>query len=229
MNTQLNQASQDIIDKVRKILALSASPNENEAEVAINMAADLLQKYNLELSDLESEAEENQILEDYIETNCVLSDWKQLILSGICLLNGVKPLSLGNKDNNLKDVVLVGKPVSIATTRRMYLYLIKAVDRLVKEQKGKGKGFIKLFRLGLANRLKDRLIAKRKEMNAEASEGALVVQSAYDKDMQEINNYLSHLNPAKPKIPKFDENHIGFIKGEFTANRISLNDQLAQH
>lgn len=42
------------IEKIRGLLALATSPNEHEAAAAAAKAADLLQKYNLEMTDIDS-------------------------------------------------------------------------------------------------------------------------------------------------------------------------------
>ena len=54
-----------ILDKIRKLLALSKSPNENEAAVALAMAQELMLRYNIDNIDLEQESTEDIIEIDF--------------------------------------------------------------------------------------------------------------------------------------------------------------------
>ena len=42
---------QSLIEKIKKLLALSSSPNENEAALALQMAKNLMKQYNITLAD----------------------------------------------------------------------------------------------------------------------------------------------------------------------------------
>jgi hypothetical protein len=86
----------EVIDKIRKLLALSESPVENEAAVAAEKARELLSKYNLGMADLSiTELKKRlEVTERVVEDKKVLQDWVQNLLAHVseafdceCVLN----------------------------------------------------------------------------------------------------------------------------------------------
>ncbi len=69
---------QQIIDKIQKLLALANSSNENEAKSAAAMAQALLTKYNLTMTDVELEPDEDKYTSEYVQTDRERQDpaWK---------------------------------------------------------------------------------------------------------------------------------------------------------
>ena len=56
-----------MIEKIKKLLALSKSPNENEARVALLKAQEIMAKHHISERDLDETEEENEII--MLETN----------------------------------------------------------------------------------------------------------------------------------------------------------------
>jgi hypothetical protein len=86
----------EVIDKIRKLLALSESPVENEAAIAAEKARELLSKYNLGMSDLSiTELKKRlSVTERVVEDKKVLQDWVQNLVAHVseafdceCVLN----------------------------------------------------------------------------------------------------------------------------------------------
>jgi hypothetical protein len=181
-NSKIN-CSQDIteiVDKIRKLLSLANSPNENEAGAAASKAAELLQKHNLEIDDI---GEEIEIVEEVILEDESTAGWKGLLFTGISQLNGLHSFRRRRKGSKRAKCIMVGRPLSILVGKQTYLYLRDTVERLALEHKGEGKSFINSFKLGLASRLKQRLAEKRQEINEDYfdSNGALVAKNSIRK------------------------------------------------
>lgn len=75
-----------LITKIKKLLALATSSNENEATIAAEKASLLLAQYNLSLADLGTDQKE-EISETVIETTSRTVTWKIILLSGIADAN----------------------------------------------------------------------------------------------------------------------------------------------
>ena len=77
-------ANEKIQEKIKKLLALSSSPNEAEAALAMEKAHELLKTYNLSLSQISINEEDDAgiIEETYMESNR-LHSWKLRLVKHI--------------------------------------------------------------------------------------------------------------------------------------------------
>ncbi|MEK0195573.1 DUF2786 domain-containing protein, partial [Microcoleus anatoxicus] len=80
-------ADTNIVEKIKKLLALATSSNENESTAAAEKASLLLAQYNLSLADLGPNKQE-EISESGVETTPRYVTWKMILLSGIAEANG---------------------------------------------------------------------------------------------------------------------------------------------
>jgi len=136
----------DIKDKIRKLLALSKSDNENEAASALEKANELLSKYDLD----ESELIFNSVSVKYVKTYV---PWKTVISNAVAWLYGVyKYKSNGN-------LVFVGLDIYTFLASEMFEYLIKTIERTAKKKIRKNAKYLfrKSFKYGMADRIYDRI------------------------------------------------------------------------
>ncbi len=219
----------NLLEKINKLLALANSPNENEAALAAEKATELLTKYNLSLADLGPDSEE-KITTGTVETTSRYVTWKMLILAGIATANGCRAMRSKNNGN----MTLIGTSTNIAVSQSLYEYLTKAVERLAKRHKGKGRAFLHAFRVGCATRLRHRLEQYRKEMEEEGIAGngessptpAIVVRSMFEKNNLAIEEYLNN-EGFKVKTQRREQisSEQGYFSGYKAGDRISLNQQ----
>ncbi len=114
--------SEKIIDKVRKLLALSTSSNEHEAALAAQRATEMLLKHNLSLADLEVKKSPYT----WHDTPFEQSGWKRSLIYGIAKYNLCDTiLSKGGK-----SLHIVGKQHNIEVVLYLYAYLGREIDRL---------------------------------------------------------------------------------------------------
>lgn len=75
------QVTPVIIERIQKLLALSASPNEHEAALALQRASDLLLKYNLSRADVEGrEVSQAKVGETRVEIAGRITDWHRILM-----------------------------------------------------------------------------------------------------------------------------------------------------
>ncbi len=219
--------NQNLLEKINKLLALTNSPNENEAALAAEKATELLTKYNLTLADLGPEEEED-VTAETVETTSRYVTWKMLILAGIATANGCR--AMRSKSNG--NMTLIGMQTNITVSQRLYEYLTKAVERLAKRHKGKGRAFLHAFRVGCATRLRHRLEQLRKDMEEEGIAGnsessatpGIVVRSMFEKNDLAIEEYLNN-EGFKVKTQRAEKisSQQGYFSGYQAGDRINIH------
>ena len=107
----MTQIDPILINKIQKCLALSASPNENEAKLAMEKVQELLLKHNLFLEDIGTEFSKEEISDEIFYSDTYVIKWKSYLLQNVtqhnfCTLILVKTL-------NLVTVKVIGKPTNM--------------------------------------------------------------------------------------------------------------------
>lgn len=157
-----------VIEKVRKLLALANNnDNEHQAAAAANKAMELLEAYNLQMSDVER-----------TKTGAKRTDnkrggglykwqrevWKQVAALHFCLYEEIKGLRAGSKYEHR----LVGSQANVTGAELMADYLVRTVERLA-QAKAKEDGYnvfcreMIAYREGMADRLVERLRTMRRD------------------------------------------------------------------
>jgi len=196
-----------IKEKIKKLLALSKSDNENEAAIALEKANELLSKYNLDESILYF----NSISTKYVKTYV---PWKSIISNAVSWLYGVYKY----KSNG--TLIFVGLDIYTFLAKEMFEYLIKTIDRIAKKsiRKNAKFKFRKSFKYGIADRLYDRIYelgqscswAPYREINIEEA-----------KEFAEKSVELGEVKSYK----KIELNRTALIRGRLYGNDISLARQ----
>lgn len=171
-----------IIEKIRKLLALSKSSNANEAAAAAAAAQRLMAEHQIAEAELE-------VGDGPRESACKSADpidafgeqaptWKGVLCQGLADLLGCevwlewvkKP---GGGLGRLMQVV--GRPSDVASLRYLYAWLVSEIERLTqKHAKGKGRTYANSYRLGAVHGCLDAMQTANREVRAKASGEALV-------------------------------------------------------
>ena len=220
---------QNLLEKISKLLALASSPNEHEAALAAEKAAELLAKHNLSVADLGQDKDED-ITKSIVDKTGRYVTWKMWILAGIANANGCQAM----RSTYSGEMRVVGTETNIAVSKSLYEYLTAIVDKLVKQHRGKGRVFINAFRVGCATRLRQRLEQRRKYMEEKGiaanddydsiSASAIVVRSMFEKHALAIQAYLKQ-EGVKCKTQKSTKvnSDLGFSFGYIAGEKVSLN------
>lgn len=115
-----------IIDKIRKLLALSNSSNEHEAALAASHAQRLLSEHNLAMADIESEQKPQ--LADKVEASVskTLPKWVRHLSAGVCIAfdcQGIHHPATGK-------LTFIGIGADVQVAAYTFAYLDKTVRRL---------------------------------------------------------------------------------------------------
>jgi hypothetical protein len=139
-----------IKDRVRKLLALSKSNNENEAAAALGKANEIIREYDLDEKDL-------QFTRVAVKATKLCVPWRTAISNAAGWLYGCYKYH----DPETGEFVFTGDPLYVFMAGEMYDYLTKTVERTAKKQirKNAKSKFRRDFKYGMANRLFDRIYA----------------------------------------------------------------------
>jgi len=122
---------ESLIKKIQKCLALSQSPNENEAALAAQMAQELLTKYNLSMADVEVKNEKTgELMTDFVSKGT--SDrWKINLMGSVARCNFCSMIMNQNYKGHV-TFILIGKVHNIEVAKQIFGYLVDAMDAIWK-------------------------------------------------------------------------------------------------
>ena len=223
--------NQDIIEKVQKLLALGQSPNEHEAQRAIEHAQRLLLKYNMTMNDVKIAADD--VKETIIENGKRASTWKSSLLNVIAEFNYGTFLIYSGGGNFKYSVI--AKEVNFIVIKNMYEYLVEAIDRMAKDYSGKGVREKNSYRIGIVNGLRIRFVElqnERKQSGVQFEDGtqitALMVVSQEKQERQAIQTYFNeNIKVVKTKKTASKLSAGAYSAGRNDAGKISLNSQIS--
>lgn len=222
-----------IVDKIRKLLALSKSSNEHEAARALEQANRLLLLHNLEMKDVEGENDLSKIVEDDLEVGGRIMNWKKLILQAVLKLNNCDLISAyAKKDGKLgykasdfnRCLKAIGKRHNIDISVSMYDYLKKTQERKIKINNPHDKN---AFRIGFAHAIYDKIeeiiYNREKEKGTVNDCTALVVveKALIDKYKKEKFEGLQMKSYGAKKVDAKS-----FYAGQAAGRQTSLNGQV---
>jgi hypothetical protein len=138
-----------IKSKVRKLLALSKSDNENEAAAALEKANGLIERYDLDEAALRFESVE-------VKANKIYIPWRTVIANAVSWLYGCYTYVQKNSGSRF----FTGETVDVFMATEMYSYLTKTVERCAKKsiRKNAKQKYRRDFKCGMAMRLYSRIM-----------------------------------------------------------------------
>ena len=225
-----------LIDKIRKLLALAGSPNENEAASASEKAQALLAEHNLSMSDVKSGTEKGA---DFIINGDTVTNarpWRRSLGATIAKLYFCTYFftTVGSDDRHS----FVGEKHNIEVARLMFEYLTKTVDRLSRDGSRKvpaheRSGYKTSFRWACSQRLCHRLMDRIRDTSQHETKTATgntlpALASLYDQTKRQLDIYIEQkvgkMRPSRTKA-KF-HNARGTMEGREAGNSIGLDAQV---
>lgn len=190
-------STQDIIEKVQKLLALSKSSNANEAAAAAAAANRLIDQHRLSEADLETQETIEGIEEDVdtVYETGKITRWKNHLLNVLTTHYGLTfwndaTWSTGRQYTRYR---LVGRKSDITITRYMFAWLSGECTRLsTLHGTGKGRIWIGSYCDGFVNGVAEQLRLSRVEAKKTATSSAIV---KIDARQEEANLALARMHP----------------------------------
>lgn len=115
-----------VIDKIRKLLALATSSNENEAQSAMLMAQRWMAKYNIEMSQVEDAPVDHEVVEEEADKKRHRTKWKRSLAEVIADNFNCDIFFRGHGSY---ATIFVGKKDSIEICKTVYSAAVMFIDR----------------------------------------------------------------------------------------------------
>jgi len=200
---------ENIKDKIRKLLALSKSDNENEAYIALQKANDLINQYKIDETSLRFET-------IHVKSTKYYKPYRSTIAAAVAWLYGCYTY----RDIDLRTFVFSGEPLYVYLAGEMFTYLINAINRCSRKtiRKNAKRKFRLSFKYGMAERIYNRIMELGKACS----------WAPYREDiLEDVKNFIektTNLNSEK-KINKKYFNQTALYRGSLYADNISLERQ----
>lgn len=209
-------ANTKIIEKIQKLLSLGQSPNEHEANNALQMAMRLMDMHNIQQEDLELKNSIEFLV--YLESGRI-STWIKLLSVAVGKLTGCKALVYRGRGSKIR---VWGKESNLIVFSHTMNYLVEVCDRLTVENGyGKGRSYCTQYRNGLVMRIGQRI--NEMLMPENSTEKALVLRS---KALQEIEDFFKQTG-KKAKTQVLDVGGgDGYQDGVNDGDRVNLSKQM---
>lgn len=224
-----------IIDRVKKLLALAASPNNAaEAANAARIANQLIDQYRISEAELENNVDAViEPFEDDLEPVYMtgkVQPWKERLVQVISKHYGCAYwLSYSYPEGRrITSYRLCGKRNDLAIVKYMYAWLLLECQRLSdREAKGQGRIYVASYCMGFVIGIKDQLALSRSEVQKTATSTAMVL---IDSRFEEASNALSDLHPELRMIKSKSAsryNGTAFSQGQDRGKAIHLGTSLS--
>lgn len=222
MKCQAPQVTPTVIDRIQKLLALTESPNEHEAALALQRASDLLLKYNLTRAEVEGrKLSHDGVGERQIEVAGKITDWHRALAVEIadhCFSRCIC---------RHRGFIFVGASDNLEVARSLFTWTLRQLQRIsleaMLEQAGRGKRAARWrfnFCLGAVLMIIRRLRSTRKTQEESDSQvpGLILVHGAA------AEKYIEEHIPTKP-MPKLRKARMSsaLITGMIAGEKVSLN------
>jgi hypothetical protein len=144
----MNENLEAVKRRVKKLFALSKSPNENEAVAALEKARALMEEYRL----MESEC---LYTRERVPATKRLSRWRAVLSGAVARLY----CCARYRSTVTGEIVFYGDSFDAFMAGEMYRYLSKTVDRMARQniRKNASMKYREKYRLGIACRLQSRI------------------------------------------------------------------------
>lgn len=220
-----------IIEKIKKLFALSASPNEHEAGLAMQRAYELMEKYEVSITEIEREqsaftkAQFRASRTETLEQKYVLQILIDHFYVRIIHMEGLKAFG--------KNYCIVGKKHNVILAYHVYTFLSETFKRLWrtngsklirKKMKPKRRNKIReSYYFGLHRSLDQKLIDKRNALQAEG-----IVLASDSADLEEfLKNLLPDMHVKEEKIEARD--FAAYEKGMADGSTVEINKPIPSH
>lgn len=168
-----------LLERIKKVRALTESPNEHEATAAAAMLSKLVLQHNIDLASVDLGDAPNAELASFVREDFDLEyniAWRGSLLHAVARVNFCRCV----KWEGSKRVALVGASHNIYVTRQIYEYLAATVSRLADSEwrqhtAHNSRAWKNAFRMGCVSRIGERLREQHQADIVELKGSELVV------------------------------------------------------
>jgi len=205
-----------IRERIKKLLALAAGGNENEAALALSAAQRLMDEYRISSIELETSKIENIIQDNIPFLEGMTRQWKLILINQLAKYNNCKVIAF--KNGRTSNVIGFGKQSDLDYLRFIFSQTIVILTRISKIAcMFEKRTYYDAWFLGAVSGISDRLREERKVLIKDTVNKFALVK--FTNQLQEVedfvNNLYSGLKSIKSKGTKdTDAFNAGYKKGK---------------
>lgn len=214
-----------IIEKIRRLLALSKSPNEFEAAAAAAKAQDLLFKYNLSTADIDIAGKSEEEYGAAWFNDGVNSRWRHMLLEAVASNSFCEAGRVIGRHGTYQ---ILGKKSDIEIVTYLFNYLAETVERMAAQYRGKGLGreWLNAYRRGLVIGIAVTLRGQRLKSEREAGETSRALVISNIQKLEELKERFWAMQHSKPH-PEITE-RAAFYQGTRDGRQIPIHQALKE-
>lgn len=225
---------EEVVTKIRKLLALSKSENVNEAALAAAKAAKIMEDYQISEAALLTEPEKDEPVGSFpFEKAGKKVHWRMAVASGCAATCNCKTYWYG------AQITLIGREADVKAARYLYDLILPQVENLAEEcfeaqaPWEDKRRWMHAFRLGCAATIKNRLYVQHKEtvtnLRKQAQSGILLSDGGssstalvvVDRRLARVENFEKSLQLRRGRGPSMSSRD-GYTVGREAGNRVNL-------
>ena len=203
-----------VIQKINKLLALSdqsRNPSEHEAIAASLQIQKLLARYNLSMTDVTGEQQEENVEQSIADVGTG-KKWKYQLATAVANNFACKCYYVGNE-----QVVFFGYKANIVSARRVFVYLFKVGDKLANQYTKKHREEYG-YAVGIYNSFCGGFIAGvRKELEKQCTALAIVVQPKVQESWEIFSENFKTID-SSISLRDGEAYNEGFVEGKRALN-----------
>jgi hypothetical protein len=156
------------LDKIRKLLALAGSDNQNEAEIAMRRAHELMLRHNIEQAQAEQRYEVRHLGTPSRRANAVEADIVGLLTEFFFVEVIRVPIFVPREGRHAHVYEVMGTHANVEMAAHVFAFLLATADRLWRENRGDARvksGRDRLsYQSGVIGGFREKLLAERKQL-----------------------------------------------------------------
>lgn len=226
--------NQDILNKIQKLLALSNSPNENEALCAAQKASELMLRHHISMADITDDGVTKKIIIESMPFE--LSDGKNKNKFNGSLASTVAKFFNCYVFWYGPNLQLIGRREDLDSVLYLYRAFKNQIGELAdalwekesRTSKEHGKTWKHSFRFGMLTKLTERLNQQKAETTGTSSKTSLII---FNEVETKVNDFVSNLTLKKSvhsQIRSGSAYQIGYLTGDNLNINFKNDDRISQ-
>ena len=204
----------EIVEKVKKLLALSESPNESEAATALAKAHALLESHNLSMGDVIYK-NVNEAVQPFLVATNTLPSWIEILTNNVAEFNFCSFIKMNTE--KAPSYVLIGRPINVTVASQLIDYLIQTVNRIASNRNETSDA----FKFGMVYSILKRL---SEIYNPTVESKALVLNT--EKENDDLLNKLFGNDIRKNEISPDTSDSGAYFRGWIEGKTVGLDAQI---
>lgn len=232
------KSKEEVVALIRKLFSLGnkdRNSSEAEAEAALQKAQELLQKHDLEMSEIMIDTNKEKVVNIEVENEIVfelkrssMSSWEKSLINVIGMAtetNGYFNKVYKGYTSIVWQVGFVGTEWDRSIAKELYLYLHEKIYKMSKQFYGSDMPAQRCFMEGFVCRLYVRVKAQVDSFKKEVDNNQKYEMVLFEKKnaIEKFSKEVLHLRSSKGRRGGGEWNPHAFAHGEREANKVSLS------